>query len=90
VTADAYVFCGNGEHENPDLRVLSLIAERRFTENGGAPFKFWFNCHSTVSERDAGSRHMLEIEHLMARLEAESGGRLTAEFLTGSSFEVPV
>jgi hypothetical protein len=41
VKADHYVFCGNGAHENPDVRVLKLILDNRA---GGDKFKFWFNC----------------------------------------------
>ena len=29
VTADDYVFCGNGQHENPDLDVLQMVVDRR-------------------------------------------------------------
>jgi beta-lactamase superfamily II metal-dependent hydrolase len=90
VTADHYVFCGNGEHENPDPRVVSLIAERRFAEGGDRPFTFWFNSHSTVAETADGRDHMAEIEALVGQLTQQSGGRLRAESLTGDSFEVAV
>ncbi len=90
ITADHYVFCGNGEHANPDLRVVSLIAERRFAEGAGAPFTFWFNSHSSVAETAAGRAHMSEVETLVGQLEQQSGGRLRSESLLGDSFEVPV
>lgn len=52
ITADHYVICGNGRHENPDLRVLEVLAESRIgpddkrSSNPEAerPCKFWFNC----------------------------------------------
>ncbi|MBK6561780.1 MBL fold metallo-hydrolase [Candidatus Amarobacter glycogenicus] len=90
ITADHYVFCANGEHANPDLRVVSLIAERRFAEGAGAPFTFWFNSHSSVAETAAGRAHMSEVETLVGQLEQQSGGRLRSESLLGDSFEVPV
>lgn len=90
VTADHYVFCGNGEHENPDLRVLSLIVDRRMSEPVTAPFKFWFNCHSSVSETAAGRTQMEKVEALVATLERQSQGRLTSTFLQGDSFEFAI
>ncbi len=90
ITADHYVFCGNGQHENPDLRVVRLIVERRLAGGNAKPFKFWFNSHHSVAERAAGQHHMEKVEALVEELAANSGGRLTSEFLTGSSFEVPV
>jgi hypothetical protein len=58
VTADNYLFCGNGEHENPDLRVVQAIADSRLGKptqlsanpQVGNPFKFWINCHSSVTK----------------------------------------
>ena len=29
ITADHYVFCANGEHENPDLRILEVLLNSR-------------------------------------------------------------
>lgn len=31
VSADHYVFCGNGEHKNPDLSVLDIVFDSRAT-----------------------------------------------------------
>lgn len=52
ITADHYVICGNGLHENPDLRVLDVLVESRIgtkdqtgTHAGvDQPFHVWFNC----------------------------------------------
>jgi beta-lactamase superfamily II metal-dependent hydrolase len=52
ITADHYVICGNGLHDNPDLAVLEVIAASRIghgeelSENpeAGQPFEVWFNC----------------------------------------------
>jgi hypothetical protein len=45
VSADHYVFCANGEHENPDLRVVELVARSRKDER---PYKLWFNSSSNL------------------------------------------
>jgi len=81
VTADHYVFCGNGEHENPDLRVVELIASRRLARADGSKFKFWFSSSSTASTNADGARHMTEVEDLVDDLRGSSGGRLRATFL---------
>ncbi|HWW75385.1 MAG TPA: hypothetical protein VNZ44_08315, partial [Pyrinomonadaceae bacterium] len=100
VTADSYVFCGNGEHENPDLRVLQAIADSRF---GGKPgqlsanpeagnrFKFLFNSSSKVTEKAAAKAHMKKVESLVGKLVKQSGVQLSSSFLTGgSSFDLTV
>jgi len=64
VTADHYVICGNGRHENPDLRVLQVLAESRIggpndrsanPETGNA-FHVWFNCSAKFLKRDVARR----------------------------------
>ena len=87
VTADHYVFCGNGEHENPDPGVLQLIFDRRMANDKQA-FKFWFNSTSKLSVRSAGRSHMKELESLVAKLAADSKGRMTSEFIKGSSMRI--
>lgn len=97
VTARYYIFCGNGEHENPDLRVIRAIAESRIgkdtdklSQNPAAKgkFKFWFNSSEEVTEKAAAKEHMREIKKLVDELIKESGGRLSAFFLKKSSFNI--
>lgn len=98
VTADNYVFCGNGEHENPDLRVLDAIAASRFgkpselssnpqTKN---PFKFWFNSSEKATKKAQAKAHMKEVEKLVKKLAAKSGGQLSSFFLKGTSFDLEI
>lgn len=87
VTADDYVFCGNGEHENPDLDVIELIFDRRIA-NDTRRFKFWFNSSEALSADADGRTHMKEVETLVARLTKASGGRLSTAFIKGSSMRV--
>jgi beta-lactamase superfamily II metal-dependent hydrolase len=98
VTADHYIFCGNGEHENPDLRVVQAIADSRIgtleqlslNKQTGNAFKFWFNSHESVTQKADAKAHMKEIESLVRKLAKKSGGRLDSFFLKGSSFNLAV
>ena len=73
VTADHYVFCANGAHENPDLAVIDAVInsrvgsskERSPNPQAGQPFALWFNSSSAVSETDDGKSHMKEVENLV-------------------------
>jgi hypothetical protein len=64
ITADYYVICGNGMHENPDLRVLQVIAESRLgsgdqlgtNPQAKDPFEVWFNCSSEFLKKEIAQR----------------------------------
>lgn len=90
ITADHYVFCGNGSHENPDPRVVDLLIERRIDSagaNGG--FKLWFNCSDALAPKGARQKHMAELEKLVRKRAKSSGGVLKFFFLKkGSSFRL--
>lgn len=78
VSADHYVFCGNGEHENPDLGVLEIVFDSRAGDD--KPFDFWF---STTSKAQAGQSHQpyfQEVEKLARALRRRSSGRLRLHF----------
>ena len=87
ITADDYVFCGNGLHENPELDVLELIHDRRMA-NDERPFTFWFNSTSNLSTSDAGRAHMKKVETLVAKLSAKSAGRHANRFIDGSAIQI--
>jgi beta-lactamase superfamily II metal-dependent hydrolase len=91
VTADHYVFCGNGAYTNPELPVIqaifdSRVGPKRSKDAPDTKFRFWFNSHSSISDVPKHRKHMAKIEALVDKLAKKSGGRLTGEFLTGSSF----
>lgn len=98
ITADHYIFCGNGKHANPDLRVLNAIADSRIGSGAqlsanpevGRPFKFWFNSNSAVTEDQAAKEHMKEVEKLVGALARKSNGQMSFFCLRGSSFEVSI
>jgi hypothetical protein len=97
VTADHYVFCANGEHANPDLRVLDLIFNARLGSGSAratnpaaeGKFRLWFNSSSDVTEGDR--EHMEKVESRVSDRARGSGGRITYFFLRrGSKFELAV
>ncbi|HLO17925.1 MAG TPA: MBL fold metallo-hydrolase [Anaerolineales bacterium] len=98
ITADHYIFCGNGENKNPDLRVLQAIADSRFgsstqlspNSEASRPFKFWFNSHATVTKKKEAKDHMQEVEKLVGKLAQKSNGQMSFFFLKGSSFDLQI
>lgn len=100
VSADHYVFCANGEHANPDLRVVELICASRLDRapfqathpHATGPFKFWFNSSASAPKKIDAQQHMRRVQELVADRIAASAGRLSAEFLEGStpSFELVI
>lgn len=99
VTADDYVFCGNGEHENPDVRVVRAVVQSRLGPDTvrsrnpevAKPFRLWFNSASTETEKPAAIAHMQGLEALVADLATQSAGRMSGRFLRdASSVEVPI
>ena len=60
ITADHYLICANGEHENPDLRVLEVLLDSRLNADpaklsanpeAGQPFTIWLNCSTDYLEK---------------------------------------
>ena len=98
VTADHYVFCGNGSHHNPEKEVVEAFANARLTGIGGSaalgpatPFKFWFTSSSqTPGLTQARKTHMKKIEQAVAALRVGHEARMTAQFLKQGSFEIPL
>ncbi|HEX8154764.1 MAG TPA: hypothetical protein VF698_16650, partial [Thermoanaerobaculia bacterium] len=93
ITADHYVFCGNGFANNPETVVIEAIAHARF----GAPeerstnpaadgdFTFWFN---STAETSHYRKHMRKVHSLLNDLVADSGGRMSYE-MHADHFDVP-
>jgi beta-lactamase superfamily II metal-dependent hydrolase len=89
VTADHYVFCGNGNDENPDLDVVEMLIQARLAVDP-RPFKLWFNSSSAVPGKAPNQAHMKKVESLVAQQQAAAAGRFTSFFLTQSSFDLAV
>jgi hypothetical protein len=94
ISADHYVFCGNGQHENPDLRVLQHVFDSRMNgkkrakapEAEGREFTMWF---STEGDGKAEA-HMKKVRKLVGDLVKKSNGRMRAEFNKGAFVSLTV
>jgi beta-lactamase superfamily II metal-dependent hydrolase len=87
VSADHYVFSGNGEHENPDLDVLELIFDH-FMLTDQRKATFWFTSTSDLSTTQDGRAHMRKVEKLMTKLKGGSKSRLAVKYISGSSIKI--
>jgi len=99
ITANQYVFCANGEHENPDRGIVEAIFEAR---RGSAPYKLWFSnsdvtvlaevarieandpSGGTTRKRNA-AKHMRGIQDLVAQRAAAAEGQVAFDFRGGPS-----
>jgi hypothetical protein len=99
VTADHYVFCGNGAHHNPEKEVVEAFAKARLEGIDGSgpvgpptPFKFWFTSSSeTPGLTVARKRHMEAIEDTVAALrQGHTAQMLAPTFLKEGHFELDV
>jgi beta-lactamase superfamily II metal-dependent hydrolase len=99
VTADHYVFSGNGAHSNPEIEVVEAFAQARLTGIDGGdpvgpsrPFKFWFTSSSSTPDTTQGQsrrQHMEQVEQAVTTL--RQGHEAVMEeptFLTAGSFEI--
>jgi ribonuclease BN (tRNA processing enzyme) len=98
VTADNYVLCGNGEHENPDLRALRAILDSRLgpkskrsqNPEAGKAFKLWFSTDVDAEAPAAARTHMRAVKRLIEERAERSDGRLRFRFLAGDSMTFKV
>ncbi|HYF33008.1 MAG TPA: MBL fold metallo-hydrolase [Chitinophagaceae bacterium] len=70
ITADYYVFCGNGEHSNPEKQVVQAIIDSRttqpaITKEAKNKFTLIFNS-STAATIAKNKKHMTMLEKLVA------------------------
>ncbi len=88
VTADHYVFCGNGFARNPDEAVVRAYLDSRLgsgskrstNPEAKRPFHFWFSAHSKIVP-PTYKPHMRKIEKLASDAAAASGGTMKVTFL---------
>ncbi|UXE67956.1 MAG: MBL fold metallo-hydrolase [Chryseotalea sp. WA131a] len=91
VTADHYVFCGNGAHHNPDLNVIKAIIDSRVGKNKAITpqaknnFTLHFNS-SSLETKSANKKHMKSIEDLVKK-ESLNSKKFDFEFMAaGKSY----
>lgn len=97
VTADHYVFCGNGAHDNPEIEVVEAFAKARLEGIAGTgplgpatPFKFWFtSSQTTPGLTPTRKAHMKKVKEKVASLrEGHEAQMLAATFLKEGNFEI--
>jgi hypothetical protein len=99
VTADNYLFCGNGAHTNPELEVVEAFAKARLTGIDGGPlvgpptpFKFWFTSGPTTpddTKTKSRKAHMTKVKDRVAELRQGHTSRMLApKFLKQGHFEI--
>jgi hypothetical protein len=86
VTADHYIFCGNGGHNNPDLRVVRCIVDSRRADADA--FKLWFSSSEDFGGNATELAHMRSIRELCDELQGELGARMQTIFNSDPSVEV--
>jgi beta-lactamase superfamily II metal-dependent hydrolase len=87
VTADHYVWCANGDDENPDERAVQAVLDAR----AGESYKLWFNCSEEAAKRSGDPEHMKLVEDTVKAAAAASDGRVEFAFLDEEHFvDVPV
>jgi beta-lactamase superfamily II metal-dependent hydrolase len=97
ITANHYIFCGNGSSKNPDLDVVDAVldsrvgpASKRSTNpQTGDPFKVWFNCASSVAPPQFKS-HMKKLEAKLKTAQTNHPGIVSSFFLTKSFFDLTI
>lgn len=89
LSADHYVFCGDGTHSNPELEVLRRVYESRLgpmskrvrtPDLDAKPFHFWFSTSSAMPNASKQTAHMKKVEAWAANAMAASNGIFKAHF----------
>lgn len=95
ISADHYVFCGNGEHDNPEEKVIDIVFNSRCgkaadlalaPQAAGRPFTLWF---STTGDGKADA-HMRKIRKKVEGLAGKSNGRMKVKFNTSASITLSI
>lgn len=98
ITADEYVFCGDGSHENPDPRVVKGVINSRLGSRSNKsgnpevdqPFRLSFNSSEAVT-KTRNQHHMKELERIVKRAADRSEGKMKSFFLaSGGHYDITV
>jgi hypothetical protein len=87
VTADNYIFCGNGFATNPEPDVIDLLVTERKKAFPRRAFTLWFNSTSALTQ-PAYQEHMKAVEKNVADHVTAGAGKVKARFITGSFMDV--
>lgn len=91
ITADHYVFCGNGHADNPDPRIVDAVIDSRLgsqeqrSENDetGNNFKLWFNNNPDEGNGHSAD-HMRALREKVQNRADSSDGQMRFSFHAGS------
>jgi hypothetical protein len=87
VTADDYVFCGNGFATNPEPDVIDLLVKERRKAFPQKALTLWFNSTSALTQ-PAYRKHMKAVEKNVAGHVTAGAGKVKARFINGSFMDV--
>jgi hypothetical protein len=99
VSADNYVFCADGEHENPDLAVLDIVfnsrmgkpKERALAAPANKTFHFWFSTTSEAQKQGTKKReYFRKVEKRVEKLAEKAQGKLKLHFNENVSITLKV
>ncbi|MEZ4415815.1 MAG: MBL fold metallo-hydrolase [Gemmatimonadota bacterium] len=98
ITADHYLFCGDGAHHNPDLAVIDVFLrsrvgkdhERSDNPEVDRPFRLWFSSSPTALHIPARATHMENVRERVRDYQGEHPGRFRYSFLRHSSLEIEI
>lgn len=99
ITADHYIFCGDGSHHNPDVRVVEAFLKSRLGEEEelsgnaevGDDFRFWFSSSPDLEDlSEARVEHLEAVEKVTRRYQRANPGRVRFKFLKKSSMAFTV
>lgn len=96
VTADHYVFCGNGSHKNPDQDIVKAVIDARVgptsirspNSEAGNRFKLWFTGNPSRIPNPQDRAHMEGIRKYVGSRARRHGVTLKFEFLNDTHFEI--
>ena len=87
ITADNYIFCGNGFSTNPETEVIDLLVNERRKALPQKPFTLWFNSSSKLTQPKF-KKHMQAVEKNVAGHVRAGGGKVRSKFISGSFMDL--
>ncbi len=94
VTADHYIFCGNGAHHNPEIKVLEALVDSRLgvmAEESLSPveadrkFRLWFSNSEDSANTEKRKAHMKAVEGKLEALKNQHPGKFDTRYIRRST-----